>query len=104
MVLLTAGKLPHPFISTMGTQNIYKGLSLVITGATPIAGLPALIRWPGAAFLSSNRDTFLGKIPVSFVLMVIIKFIIFSVFKLYDLRTTYLCSWWKYRDSKIIWH
>ncbi|NLL65477.1 MAG: ABC transporter permease [Clostridiaceae bacterium] len=78
-LLLTAGKLPHPFISTMGTQNIYKGLSLVITGATPIAGLPALIRWPGAAFLSSNRDTFLGKIPVSFVLMVIM-FIIFSVF------------------------
>ena len=61
---------------------------MVITGATPIAGLPALIRWPGAAFLSSNRDTFLGKIPVSFVLMVIM-FIIFSVFKLYDLRTTY---------------
>ena len=52
---------------------------MVITGATPIAGLPALIRWPGAAFLSSNRDTFLGKIPVSFVLMVIM-FIIFSVF------------------------
>ena len=23
-LLLTVGKLPHPFISTMGTQNIYK--------------------------------------------------------------------------------
>ncbi len=70
-LLLTAGKLPHPFISTMGTQNIYKGLSLVITRATPIAGMPALIGWAGGSFI--------GRIPVSSLLMVIM-FVIFAVF------------------------
>ncbi|MGI6546354.1 MAG: ABC transporter permease [Fastidiosipilaceae bacterium] len=78
-LLLTACKLPHPFISTMGTQNIFKGLSLVITGATPIAGLPLIITWAGSGFLSNNRASFLGKIPVSFVLM-LIMFAIFAIF------------------------
>ena len=53
-LLLTKCKLPHPFISTLGTQNIYKGIGLVITGATPIAGMPLAIKWAGSSFLSSN--------------------------------------------------
>ena len=78
-LLLTKCKLPHPFISTLGTQNIYKGIGLVITGATPIAGMPAVVKWAGSAFLSSNQDSFLGKIPLSFVIMLIV-YALFSVF------------------------
>ena len=62
-LLLTVGKLPHPFISTMGTQNIYKGLALVITGATPIAGIPAIVSWAGNAKIGKNR-IFWEKYPL----------------------------------------
>lgn len=82
-LLLTKCKLPHPFISTMGTQNIYKGVALVITGATPIAGMPLAVKWAGASFLSTNPNTFLGKIPVSFVLM-LAAYILFSIFLNYS--------------------
>ncbi|MDI9489829.1 MAG: ABC transporter permease [Bacillota bacterium] len=78
-LLLTVGKLPHPFISTMGTQNIYKGLALVITGATPIAGIPAIVSWAGNAKIGKNPDSFLGKVPISFILMILV-YIVFSVF------------------------
>lgn len=78
-LLLTKCKLPHPFISTLGTQNIYKGIGLVITGATPIAGMPLAIKWAGSSFLSSNPDSPLSRIPVSFILM-LIMYILFSIF------------------------
>ena len=71
-LLLTKCKLPHPFISTLGTQNIYKGIGLVITGATPIAGMPFIIKWAGSSFLSSKPESFLSKIPVSFLMMLIV--------------------------------
>ncbi|MDR1883608.1 MAG: ABC transporter permease [Prevotella sp.] len=78
-LLLTVGRLPHPFISTMGTQNIYKGISLVITGATPIAGMPLVIKWAGSAFLTSNPNTLLGRISVCFIIM-LLAYILFSIF------------------------
>ncbi|HCR84607.1 MAG TPA: sugar ABC transporter permease [Lachnospiraceae bacterium] len=78
-LLLTKCKLPHPFISTMGTQNIYKGIGLVLTGATPIAGMPMIISWAGSAAVGKSTGTILDKIPVSFILMLIMYFI-FSIF------------------------
>jgi ribose transport system permease protein len=83
-LLLTVGRLPHPFISTMGTQNIYKGISLIITGATPIAGMPLVIKWAGSAFITSNPNTLLGRIPVCFIIMVIAYFL-FSIFLNYTI-------------------
>jgi ribose transport system permease protein len=83
-LLLTIGRLPHPFISTMGTQNIYKGISLIITGATPIAGMPLAIKWAGSAFIISNPDALLGKIPVCFIIMVLAYFL-FSIFLNYTI-------------------
>lgn len=70
-LLLTRCKLPHPFISTLGTQNIYKGIGLVITGATPIAGMPLAVKWAGSSFV--------GRIPISFLLM-LVAYALFSVF------------------------
>lgn len=78
-LLLTKCKLPHPFISTMGTQNIYKGIGLVITGATPIAGMPLLIKWAGSASITSSSGTILDKVPVGFILMLVV-YVAFSVF------------------------
>ena len=37
-LLLTRLHLPHPFIATLGTMNIARGLALIITGAAPISG------------------------------------------------------------------
>ncbi|AVX30327.1 monosaccharide ABC transporter membrane protein, CUT2 family [Carboxydocella thermautotrophica] len=70
-LLLTKLKLPHPFISTLGTKNIARGLALIITGATPISGFPRSIQFIGSEFI--------GPVPVSFIL-VIIMCILFAVF------------------------
>ncbi|WP_003542263.1 ABC transporter permease [Desulfotomaculum nigrificans] len=75
-VLLTKLHLPHPFISTMGTMNIARGLALTITAATPVSGFPNSIQFLGAAFV--------GPVPVSFILVIIV----FTIFHLFLTRTT----------------
>lgn len=67
-LLLTKLQLPHPFISTIGTRNVYQGLALFITGAAPIIGFPALIQAPGAANV--------GKFPLSFVIVLVVYVIV----------------------------
>lgn len=61
-LMLTKLRLPHPFISTLGTMNIARGLALIITGAAPIAGFPEAVQYVGRAFA--------GPVPVSFLLVV----------------------------------
>lgn len=70
-LLLTKLRLPHPFISTLGTKNIARGLALIVTAAAPIAGFPKAIQYAGAGFI--------GPIPASFVLVLLI-FALFHVF------------------------
>jgi ribose transport system permease protein len=70
-LLLTKLRLPHPFISTLGTMNIARGIALIVTAAAPIAGFPYLIQFIGREFV--------GPIPVSF-LLVIVVYIIFHIF------------------------
>ncbi|WP_050182468.1 ABC transporter permease [Domibacillus robiginosus] len=70
-LLLTKLRLPHPFISTLGTMNIARGLALIITAAAPIAGFPFLIQFLGSEFV--------GPVPVSF-LLVIAVYVIFHIF------------------------
>lgn len=70
-IALTKLKLPHPFISTLGTQFIYRGICLVLTQGAPISGMPTEVKWAGA--------TFVGPIAVS-VIIVIIIYAIFAVF------------------------
>ena len=65
-LLFTKLKLPHPFVSTMGARQIYRGLALLITGAAPIAGFP-----PGVTFLG-YKNIGSAKFPVCFVAVVII--------------------------------
>ncbi|MCM3569882.1 ABC transporter permease [Neobacillus mesonae] len=70
-ILLTKLRLPHPFISTLGTMNIYRGLALIITGASPIFGFSYTMNFVGQENV--------GIIPVSFIL-VIIACIFFHIF------------------------
>ncbi|MCM0650829.1 ABC transporter permease [Clostridium swellfunianum] len=70
-IMLTKLKLPHPFISTLGTKNIARGLALILTAASPLSGFPKSVQYLGAAFI--------GPIPVSFILVIIV-FIAFSIF------------------------
>jgi len=60
-LLLTKLSLPHPFISTMGTMSIARGLALLVTAALPISNFPPIIRFWG--------ESFIGPIPFSFILV-----------------------------------
>jgi ribose transport system permease protein len=67
-LLLTKLHLPHPFIATLATLNIARGLALVITGAAPISGFDRAgaptIPWLGAGTI--------GPIPIAFLLVVVV--------------------------------
>ncbi|MDQ3409533.1 MAG: ABC transporter permease, partial [Actinomycetota bacterium] len=43
-VLLTKLRLPHPFISTLGTMNVSRGAALLLAAGVPISGLPGGFR------------------------------------------------------------
>lgn len=70
-LLLTKLRLPHPFISTLGTMNVFRGLALIVTGATPIFGFSYMINFTGQASV--------GFIPVSFILVILVA-VIFHMF------------------------
>lgn len=70
-LLLTKLRLPHPFISTLGTMNVFRGLALIITGASPIFGFPYLMNFVGQESI--------GVFPISFML-VIVAYIVFHIF------------------------
>lgn len=70
-LLLTKLKLPHPFISTLGTMNVFRGLALIITGASPIFGFSYLINFAGQADV--------GFIPFSFILVLFVC-LLFHIF------------------------
>ncbi len=70
-LLLTKLHLPHPFISTLGMQNICRGLALIATKASPISGFPPIIQYLGSAFL--------GPVPVSFILVIAV-YVVFHIF------------------------
>lgn len=63
-LLLTKLRLPHPFISTLGTMNVYRGLALIVTAASPIFGFPFLINYVG-------KESVVG-VPVSFILVIVV--------------------------------
>lgn len=69
---LTKLHLPHPFIMTLGTLNIARGLTNLISGGVPISGLPEPVRWMGASDIRIiNVD-----VPVSLFVIVITYFLV----------------------------
>jgi ribose transport system permease protein len=69
--LYTKLKLPHPFVSTMGSRMIYRGFALFITSAAPIAGFPDSVTFLGFARIWS--------FPLSFITVIVI-FAIMHIF------------------------
>ncbi|WP_156520712.1 ABC transporter permease [Oceanobacillus sp. Castelsardo] len=63
-LLLTKLRLPHPFISTLGTMNVFRGLALIVTAASPIFGFPLMINYIG-------QESVVG-IPISFMLVIVV--------------------------------
>ena len=70
-LMLTKLHLPHPFISTLGMQNIARGLALIVTGAAPITGFPKSVQFLGGGMI--------GVVPVSIILVAVVAFL-FSIF------------------------
>lgn len=51
-LLVTKGRL-QPFIATLATMNVYRGLALILTGGYTVYGLPANFRYIGGGVLLS---------------------------------------------------
>jgi ribose transport system permease protein len=47
---LTWLRLPHPFIMTLGTLNIARGLTYLLTGGAPVSGLGSEVRYLGIVY------------------------------------------------------
>jgi ribose transport system permease protein len=67
-LLLTRLNLPHPFISTLGTMNMARGIALVVTGAAPVSLFPEPIQFLGSSFI--------GPVPVSIVLVAVLYLLV----------------------------
>ena len=65
-IVIVYGKLP-PFIVTLGTMSIVRGVALVLTGGIPISGLPKAFKFIGSGKL-------LG-IPVAALIMLVLVLI-----------------------------
>jgi len=67
---LTWLKLPHPFIMTLGTLNIARGLTYLVTGGAPVSGLQAPVRYLGVAYYGFGLAPPAG-LPVSMVVVAV---------------------------------
>lgn len=83
-LLLTKLHLPHPFISTLGTMNIARGVALVITAAAPISALGS-----GVIKFVGNDDLKFGVGPdaISIPYMIFLVVFAYVAFHLFLNRT-----------------
>lgn len=71
-VLITKMYL-QPFIATLGTMSVYRGIAYVVTGGWPIIGIPNSYRY---IFISN-----FSEIPSSIIVMLIFAFITHIILK-----------------------
>lgn len=77
---LTQLKLPHPFIATLGTQFIVRGLTNIISGGVPFSGLPEQVRLLGARDLFTSPVLGEGRdFPIA-VVVVLVCYVLMWVF------------------------
>ena len=67
---LTVLKLPHPFIMTLGTLNVARGLTYLISNGAPVSGLQPEVRYIGQAYYSFGMAPPAG-IPASLILVAV---------------------------------
>ncbi|MCS6848368.1 MAG: ABC transporter permease [Anaerolineae bacterium] len=65
---LTKLRLPHPFIVTLGTLNIARGLANLVSGGVPVSGLPEVVRFWGAGNIPIGSV----QIPVSLIVVAVL--------------------------------
>jgi ribose transport system permease protein len=80
-LLLTKLHLPHPFIATLGTMNIARGLALIITDSSPVSGFDRA----GAPEVLTLGAGSVGPIPVAFIAV----FIVYILFHILLTRTPF---------------
>lgn len=68
---LTLLKLPHPFIMTLGTLNIARGLTYLLTGGAPVSGLQPEIRYLGTEYWSLGIFSPPAGLPASLVVVAV---------------------------------
>ena len=88
----------HPFVVTLGTNTIYRGISLVITGGNPVFNLPQWVK---------KMASYIGPIPIPVILAAILAVIL--VFfttrtvagrNLYALGGNKMSAWYSGIDTK----
>jgi ribose transport system permease protein len=68
---LTVLKLPHPFIMTLGTLYVVRGITYLITAGAPVSGLAPEVRYLGQANYDFGIFTPPAGLPASLFLVVI---------------------------------
>lgn len=77
--MLTKMHMPHPFISTLGMQNVARGLALIVTGAAPVSSFPKSVQFLG--------NSMVGVVPMSIPMSIIFVAIVAVVFYIFLNRT-----------------
>ena len=81
-LLFTKLDLPHPFVSTLGTQLVIRGFCLWITGSASMSGFPDGVMWLGYQNIAG--------FPICFILVIVVA-IVASIFPEQNgIRTLYL--------------
>lgn len=68
---LTVLKLPHPFIMTLGTLNVARGLTFLISNGAPISGLQPEVRYLGQAYYDFGIFAPPAGIPASLIVVAV---------------------------------
>ena len=68
---LTVLKLPHPFIMTLGTLNVARGLTYLISNGAPISGLQPEVRYLGQAYYDFGLFPPPAGLPTSLILVAV---------------------------------
>jgi ribose transport system permease protein len=66
---LTLFRLPHPFIMTLGTLNVARGLCNLVTNGRPVSGVSDQVRFLGIADIPLPFGGKFAVIPVSAIVL-----------------------------------
>lgn len=68
---LTLLRLPHPFIMTLGTLNVARGLTFLISNGAPVSGLQPEVRYLGQAYYDLGIFAPPAGIPASLIVVAV---------------------------------
>jgi len=68
---LTVLRLPHPFIMTLGTLNVARGLTYLISNGAPVSGLQPEVRYLGQAYYDFGLFPPPAGLPASLIVVAV---------------------------------